>query len=195
MSRRARTDRVARAAGLTVAVAIHLLILAAFVLTMTTPGAPRGERAVAVSLLPLELLARRQKASGRPRATSPAPEPAPVQPPSPAPAAPGALPMAPRPDENLARFGASLRNLIGCRDPDLYHLTAAERARCDARMAKAGKEAAFIPAPMAPDKRAAFDRRVKCRADYDDAPIPPGADMTSGLGYVPRLRDCPPGDR
>ena len=194
MGARARIRRTPQATGLAAAIAIHLLFLAAFVLTLKVAGSGREDRAVAVSLLPLELRQRR-KASARPRAAPASPAPAPVQPPSPVPAVAGALPMAPRPDENLARFGAGLRGLVGCQDPDLYRLTAAERARCDARIVKAGKEAAFIPAPMAPEKRAAYDRRVKCRADYNQAPIPPGADMTRGLGYVPRLRDCAPGVR
>ena len=198
MGERARMNRAARATGLAIAVAVHLLFLAAFVLTLKVAGSGREDRAVTVSLLPLELLQRR-KASSRPRA---APSmPAPVQAPSPVPNVAGPLPMAPKPDDNLARFGASLRNLFGCQDPDLYHLTAAERARCDARIAKQAKAAPFIAAPMAPDKRAAFDRRVKCRSDYTDAPIPPGLDDSAtggglrGLGYVPRLRDCPPSDR
>lgn len=194
MGERARIGRAARASSLAVAVAIHLLILAAFVLTMKTAGPPAGTKSVIVSLLPLALQERRRVASARPRAASVVPAPAPVQPPAVAQAS-RPLAMVPRPDENLARFGASLRDLFGCQDPDLYHLTAAERARCDARVVKHAKAAPFVPAPIPPEKRAVYDRQVKCRADYDDAPIPPGADMTRGLGYVPRLRDCPPGDR
>jgi hypothetical protein len=87
----------------------------------------------------------------------------------------------------------SLQARVGCAAGDLARMSRSQREACAGQLAQGAAEAAFIPAPMAPAKRAAFDRVVRCRKTYDDAPVPVGT-QGWGLGYIPRLRDCGPQD-
>jgi hypothetical protein len=90
-------------------------------------------------------------------------------------------------------FLSSLQAHVGCPEGDMARMSRSQREACARQFADGAASAPFIPAPMAPEKRAAFDRAVRCRADYDNAPVPPGT-QGWGLGYVPRLRDCGPKD-
>lgn len=130
------------------------------------------------------------------------PPPAAAAPAAPAPAAKPAAPAAGRPSPWLVGpgsvlppgFSTSLRTQVGCSDPKAAGLSREEREACEKRLARGARDAPFIQAPMAPEKRAAYDRVIKCRKEYDDAPVPNSRDSAWGLGYVPRLRDCGPGD-
>lgn len=91
----------------------------------------------------------------------------------------------------------ALRGSVGCSRPDAVGLTDAEREACRRRF-HAGLETAKPLSGLTAEKRARFDRTVRCRKDYQDQPIPPvtapsnAAGGMTGLGYIPRLRDCPP---
>lgn len=69
-----------------------------------------------------------------PQSAPPAPSPNPLPPvlTQPAPTAPPAV--APPGSEN---FRSALRGLVGCSDPEVYHLNREERAACDQRLAAA----------------------------------------------------------
>jgi hypothetical protein len=102
----------------------------------------------------------------------------------------------------IVGFGNGLRMTLGCLNPETYHLTRDERAEC---LRRVGEQAKTI-APMGPniptDKLAEYDRQRACHDAYAGGGTPSlGAESTDttagirGLGAVPRLRDCGPGDR
>jgi hypothetical protein len=140
----------------------------------------------------------------RPNPTAPRP-PVPAlsaQPPTPAPhlavapppaGAPSPWAVAPAQPGLPPGFMTSLQAHVGCASGELGRMNRGQREACARKLAEGAADAPFIPAPMAPEKRAAFDRAVRCRADYDDAPVPVGT-QGMGLGYIPRLRDCGPKD-
>jgi len=94
----------------------------------------------------------------------------------------------------------ALRGSVGCSDPDAVGLTPAERDACRRRLQAQGENVKPMSGLTA-EKQNRFDRASNCRKEYYDAPIPPGASHSNaaggiaGLGYQPRLRDCPPTDQ
>ena len=92
----------------------------------------------------------------------------------------------------------ALRGSVGCDSPGAVGLTEAEREACRKRF-HAGLEEAKPLSGLTEEKRNRFDRAVRCRQLYYDAPMPNGHAPSNGpipgLGYIPRLRDCPPSDQ
>lgn len=144
-----------------------------------------------------------EKRQPAPQAPAPAvvpPRPsAPAAAAAPSTAAPASVPGRPSPwlvgpgSSLPPGFSGSLRTHLGCSDPNAAGLSRREREACKDRLAEGARDAPLIQAPMAPEKRAGYDRIIKCRRDYDNAPVPNNAGGW-GLGYIPRLRDCRPGD-
>jgi hypothetical protein len=203
--------RTRRATTLTVfvlAIAGHALLIAMLALERPQVGFRIGPGLppVRVSLMPPTPPA----AASKPPSRRPPPPPSVPTLPIPVPPAPVA-PQASAPVElpNLARpvFRVWPRPLpggtdwggTGCDDP-VRHLSPEQREHCLKRWGSPNQQIAEIPAMIARDKQAAFDRRIWCRDKYNDAPVPIGTDasqntMFPGLGYNPSLKDCPPGDR
>jgi hypothetical protein len=129
-------------------------------------------------------------------AASPAPAPAPaphlpaVPPP---PGAPSSWTVGPAQPALPPGFLGSLQAHVGCAGAELARMSPGQREACARQLAEGAAEAPYIQAPIAAEKRAAWDRVVHCRKVYDDAGVPVGTDGW-GLGYVPRLRDCGPKD-
>ena len=63
-----------------------------------------------------------------------------------------------------------------------------------------GRHARFLGLMIPPEKAAAYERTLHCRRIYDDNNTPTGNQTSNapggitGLGYVPSLRECPPGE-
>jgi hypothetical protein len=114
----------------------------------------------------------------------PAPAPGPS---APAPRAPvAAFHPSPLPEGPKADVRTALRQgTVGCANPNAVGLTAAERAACDEKLGKAGKDASFPGLGLAAGKEAAFDKAAEhkeaCRA-YRASP---------GGAQPPLLRDGP----
>jgi hypothetical protein len=104
-------------------------------------------------------------------------------------------------DGPIAGFGhKGLRMTLGCLNQETYHLSPEEREACMQRAAREAQAAADLGPNIPPDKKAEYDRQVACREAYRGGGTPSLAEAStgtsvSGLGNVPRLRDCGPGDR
>ena len=105
-------------------------------------------------------------------------------------------------DGPIAGFGqgGGLRMTLGCLNPDAYHLSAADRAACMARLASEAASARDLGPNISASKMAEYDRHVACHNAYAAQPTPglnEASNGTSikGLGNVPSLRNCGPGDR
>jgi hypothetical protein len=208
-ARRQRTAVIAAASAV-----LHLVLLSALAIEATRPGAPLApeETAIQVTLerplvpiLPPEtkpLPAPRPASSLKP---APAPRlPAPVAAP-PSPTAPHLAAAAATPSIDAGASAAlgdltrALRGSVGCSNPDAVSLTPAEREACRRRI-HAGLEDAKPLSGLTAEKRARFDQVVHCH-DLQSAAVPmPSATSNaaggiSGLGYVPSVRECPPGSR
>ncbi len=165
---------------------------------------PRPEPAVPVLLWPRAPRPRVERAAHsqarRPRRPEAAP-PAAAQP-APAQAGAGTTAVAAGPGQGATAgsggwpaWGGSvfrrIRPAIGCAHPEGYRLTASEQDRCDEAL---GKNADPWPGgPFIPREKAlAYERALHCRRTYADnnTPLGPGQ-----MGYIPSLRECPPGDR
>ncbi len=132
MARRASVRRLKLWAGLLVSLAVHLALLAGFVLSLNKDGAPKGLPATIVTFWP--------------RLSAPPPN-RPHRRIAPRPPTPGISPSEPEPVRTAAPLpvqeaasapprldlGAAMRRSLGCVDPDLYRLTAAERDACARR--------------------------------------------------------------
>ena len=98
---------------------------------------------------------------------------------------------------NLAR---RIRPTIGCAHPEAYRLSKREQERCDDELGEQGRHARFLGLMIPPEKAAAYERTLHCRRIYDDNNTPTGNQTSNapggitGLGYVPSLRECPPGE-
>jgi hypothetical protein len=102
----------------------------------------------------------------------------------------------------IVGFGNGLRMTLGCLNPETYHLTREERAECLRRVGEQAKTVAPMGPNIPADKLAEYDRQRACHDSYAGGATPSlGAESTDtvagirGLGAVPRLRDCGPGDR
>jgi hypothetical protein len=130
----------------------------------------------------------------------PSPLPPVVAPTAPAPAAPPPPPSG----DGASRKGLlpSLTGRLGCDDPASFHLTDAQRAVCDQRLAEVSKTVKPLALNMDLDKKAELDRKAKCLAEGKGGAMPnlksrdesTGLQI-SGLGYNPSFRECGPGDR
>ena len=202
-SRRART-----LAGVAVAVLVHVVFLAAVAFEVGAPSireAGEGLRAVSVTILAPQPPPKPERERSRPsspvaaRAAPPAAVPAPVAA-LPAPAPPPAAPAAPAADAgpSLAGFGKAVREGPGCLHPDEFHQTAAERAHCLKLLADQGRAAPDWSLVIPPGKLRGYARDARCHEMQVGGGVPIGTDTShgmAGMGYVPGLRECPPGSR
>jgi hypothetical protein len=211
MSRARRKRPAAIAAASAV---FHLVLLSALAIEATRPGAPASPEDTAIQVTlerpPAPIAPPEPKPLAAPRPAS-TPKPAPL-PRSPAPvAAPpsvAARPLAATPaapasidagaSAAMGNLTRALRGSVGCSNPDAVGLTPAERDACRRRL-HAGLEDAKPLSGLTAEKRARFDQVVHCREVYQNAGVPmPGSPSNgpiAGLGYVPSLRECPPGAR
>lgn len=162
---RARPRR--RSAALPMGVTVALAINGSALLVLSHMG--RGQRQAAVPSIEFHLVRlSRPDTPRKPRASAPAaarsqPRPsAPSNATSPAQPVPAAMnpgPAAAGSGQGQATpdLGRILRANLGCNDPNGLHLTPEERARCASRLGAGASQAAIIPAPMDPGKRAWFD--------------------------------------
>ena len=180
---------------------VHLLLLSALAIEATRSGPSQTveQPVIQVTLEPpvppaeRKPLAKPRKAASAPAPRTPAPAPQTAQ---------TAAPSAPRIDAGeAAAMGdvvRALRGSVGCSNPDAVGLTPAERETCRRRF-HAGLEEAKPLSGLTEEKRNRFDRAVRCRQLYQDAQVPnrlaPSSGPIPGLGYFPRLRDCPPSDQ
>jgi hypothetical protein len=98
--------------------------------------------------------------------------------------APAPLPEAPGGDLRKALRGFS----PGCRMRDTVGLTRAERDACDEKLGRGAGDAPYIPAPMDPAKRAAFDAQAakdEAYRKYKQGNVPPGIDPKAAPGSGP----------
>lgn len=80
------------------------------------------------------------------------------------------------------------RSAVGCANADAVILDKAERERCMEVFGKGAKDAPFIPPPMAPDKRRAFDAaaaRKEANRRYRESNIPAGTTNTPRPSEAP----------
>ena len=89
---------------------------------------------------------------------------------------------------------------LGCLNPETYHLNAQEREACLQRAAREAQAARDLGPNIPPDKMAAYDHAVACHNAGKGGAMPSLSDASTGtsvngLGDVPRLRDCGPGER
>lgn len=80
------------------------------------------------------------------------------------------------------------RSPVGCANADAVILDKAERERCMEVFGKGAKDAPFIPPPMAPDKRRAFDAaaaRKEANRRYRESNIPAGTTNTPRPSEAP----------
>jgi hypothetical protein len=102
--------------------------------------------------------------------------------------APAPLPAAPGSDLKTALRGFS----PGCRMRDAVGLTKAERDACDEKLGRGAATAPFIPAPMDPAKRRAFDAQAakdERYRKYKEGNVPPGITPGSEPGKNTGLGD------
>jgi len=199
--------RFNRTSAIGVAAAIHILLLGALAL-----GIPRSGPANTPDQLAIQVTLEQ-----RPKAPPPKPE---LKPPAKkreavAAAAPQAASAAPIvhtapsanpsvPDIDAGEKAAmgdvvrALRGSFGCAHPDAVGLNDAEKVACK-RQFRAGDDPTKPLYGLTEEKRNRFDRAVRCRQTYYDAPVPAANSASNGLfpglGFVPRIRDCPPSDQ
>jgi hypothetical protein len=194
------------------ALALNLALLGSMAFGVRDLGALTESPPVQLTLLPpLPRPALRPQVQPQPQSKAAAARPQPAlkvltRPPEPRAAAAGvAAGPAPVPAEIAPEPKAPpgppgdvqgvLKETVGCDDPDGYHLTKAQRASCEARLTAHAKEAPnLFGLNIPPDKLAAFDRAARCHEQNRGGAMP-APDDNMGVGTVPRLRDCPPGDR
>jgi len=189
MGPRRTSRRHGRALALALAVCAHLLAFLALGWRIPTVT----ERREADLIPPMEIALVRPPKPVPP--TEPAPvgaapvrqpqsaPPAPVRSPSPpvltqpAPAAPPSAPAA----SDSEHFRSALRGLVGCSDPEAYHLTREERSGCDQRLAAA------TPAPVSKTYDAEALAQFDAENRYDPILV-----RKAHNGCLPRVADRPP---
>ena len=197
--------RAAWAIGLSLV--LHGLVLTSMVVGLKVLRPLPESRAVEVELVPApELQSRPAPPLGpperarntpplRPRPTprpSPeAPVAAPPETPAPAPRVYGPLPEGPK------GMAPSLSGRMGCDDVLGFHVNSAQRQACADNLAKLGREAKPFELDIPDDKKAEYDRHVRCNRDYTERPgIAPMTEYdadgnvktgpSAGLGDIPR---------
>jgi hypothetical protein len=200
--RRSRAKRTA--AIVTASAVVHLLLLSMLAIeaTRSRSAEPPDQSAIQVTLERPPPPEPKTVVKKRPIVTR-ANAPAAASIPSPEPAVHAAPPTAIAPEvdsDEKAAMGdlvRALRGSVGCDNPDAVGLTKDEREACRRRF-HAGLEAAKPLSGVPAAKRERFDRTVRCQNEYYGAPMPNGhaasngAGGMPGLGYIPRMRDCPP---
>lgn len=100
---------------------------------------------------------------------------------------------APLPADQGSDLKKALRGFSpGCRMRDAVALTRAERDACDERLGRGSETATFIPAPMDPAKRAAYDAQAakdERYRKYKEGNVPPGVTPGSEPGKNTGLGD------
>ena len=200
-----RADRrTVNLGALCASIVLNVAFLASMAVGLRVIPQPPDTSAIQLTLLPP--IVRSPAPTPKPPAPARAPPalkvlvrpPEPAKPAPGAPSAPSAVPAviappakAPGPAQ-ADGVQATLKETVGCDDPDEYHLTKAQRAVCDERLVAHAKSAPNLGLNMAADKQAAFDRDRRCHDQISGAGVPAPDDNT-GLGnYVQRLRDCGP---
>jgi len=206
-----------------VSAAAHLLLLTLVIRGVPPPRMPvldDSQRAIRVTLEPRRRPAQPQTPAHVRPPSPPLPRPAhllpsdrpppPFAPPAVSVAPPQAAPPSPAPvaagagtaqsDQAWARLGRAILGHTGCADPDAAGLNAAERAACQDRVAQSLARAKPLPLGISPRKQAAFDRVVDCQEKYERGTVPAGTAESNGtsitgLGYIPKAHECPPGAR
>lgn len=92
------------------------------------------------------------------------------------------------PPASLGLREALRRSAVGCANADTVILDKAERERCMEVFGEGAKDAPFIPPPMAPDKRRAFDAaaaRKEANRRYREGNIPAGTTTTPRPSEAP----------
>lgn len=203
-----RRRKAHRTAAVLAAVAIHAVLLVA--LAIGIPWTPKVEPEAPVTQVTLERPVAPETpkkppppSPKKPRAT-PTLAPSPVSPP---PAAPHVTP-APAPPTGvdageaaeMGNVARALRSGVGCANPDAVGLSPAEREKCRRELRATVGEVKPMSGLTA-EKRERFDRAVRCSQEYDNAQVPSSfskseePDDMTGMGHVPRMRDCPPSAR
>jgi len=201
---RSRFKRTAAILLACIAVHVALLSILAIEATRSGPSATIDPPVIQITLQrpqkPPPVQSRPPPAARKPspvRNVAAAPSlPATVQPTLPSP------PSAPVIDGGAAAamgdLVRALRGSVGCSNPDAVGLSEPERQACRRRLHAQGENVKPLLG-LTEEKQNRFERAVRCRREYYDAPIPPGTSQSDGpipgLGHVPRLRDCPPSDQ
>ncbi|MEI9963516.1 MAG: hypothetical protein WDM92_01135 [Caulobacteraceae bacterium] len=171
-----------------------MALFAGLLLTIKVARPPASQPAMSVSLLPRLFQAFshpepvRQARAPASRPTAPQPGASPAAPPVAAQgAAPGALP-APAPPAPAAaglppNLANALRRNFGCASPELYHLTADERAACDERADQMRRAARPLPVMVPPAKAAEWDAELQRRRIQPNATFTPCEGVGSNLGF------------
>lgn len=194
---------------------LHLLFLTAMVLGLRVIKPLPEPPSIELRILPPFTIAAAPRVVGRPaKKERPPPQPAlkPHLTPQPRTAQTPPLTLATRPAEpHKERAGPllpeegdapkgmrpSITGRLGCDDPISFHLTEAQKARCESNVGQLAKTAPRLDLDIDDAKLRAYDRAVRCHANRTGA-MPSsaaGEGSSKGLGAVPSLKDCPPGDR
>lgn len=171
LARRASGRRLRLWAGLLASLAVHLALLAGFVLSLNTQGAPKGLPATIVTFWPALRAPSPDRPHRRIAPRSPTPgfgpsEPEPIRTPAPLP-----VPQAASPLPHLD-LGAAMKRSLGCVDPDLYRLTAVERDACARRGDAIQRDVRPLPLIIDPAKTDRWDAVLARRRK------PPGPGFT-----------------
>lgn len=162
--------------GLAASLLLHLMFVAAAILSLPHWRAPLEPRGVDVSLIRLQPLPalRPRTAAARP-ASHPNPPPPTIpslqipQPRAPAPSSAPAAVAEADPDAR-AKVTALLRGSVGCSEAGFLHLSQRELDRCAKWRQAQAKPGLEIPAPIEAHKRAWFDATVAARNAPDHPP-------------------------
>jgi hypothetical protein len=210
-------DRKRAAGASAISLVLHGLFLAAMVAGLRVIPPPPEAPPIEIQLIPPIPVPVSQPAPttgpvSAPRQAAPRPVLRPhVSPLPPAPLPPVIVPEAasPAPSAPVAAgpkgLLPSLTGRLGCDDPASFHLTDAQRAVCDQRLAEVAKSTKPLALNIAQEAKDDFDRKVRCHAASTKGAIPSlkgtfshddsTGQQIGGLGYNPSFRDCPPGDR
>ena len=210
---RMRSARPARAAvAAATSMVLHLLFLTAMVLGLRVIKPPPESPAIELQIVPPFTIAAAPRAVAAPKKERPVPRPAlkahvsplpptvsapPLTLPAPAPHRERAGPLLPEEGDDAKGIRPSLTGRLGCDDPMSFHLTDAQKARCENNVGAAARAAKSLNLDIADAKLRAYDRAARCHAAATGA-MPASASgegASKGLGYVPSLKECPPGDR
>ena len=196
-----RHRRTAWATGLSLVV--HALALTGMVLGLKIVTPPPGDRAMEVRLMPAFAPQPRQEpAHRRPERSNAAPSVRPHLAPqsssgSPITALPETPAPAPAPNPEAGPKGLlpSLSGRLGCGDSVAARLTPEQRQTCANNLARLAQEARPLGLNIPEQKKADYDRYVRCGETYRHAGVPsmneraPDGTLitgpSAGLGYIP----------
>jgi len=205
--RKPTTVRAAWATGLSLV--LHALVLTGMVVGLRVAAPPPENRAIDLQLIPApELQPRPEPLHRSPERSSAAPPLRPHFAPQPSSEASAlALPEVPTPAP-AATPGAGLKGLLpslsgrlGCDDSEASRLTPEQRQACANALARLAQETKSLSLNIPDQKKAGYDRYVRCFNDYTRGGVPssgghdPSSGSIAGLGYVPSFKECPVEDR